>query len=67
MLIHVRKTYPDLPFALEGKSGWLKWLHQTRAKEYYGADYEILTSRIDWVKSHFIDDAEIDRIIYELF
>ena len=67
ILIHIRKTNPDLPFALEGKSEWIQWLHTARAREYYGSDYVILTRRIGWVTSHFIDDAEIDEIIDELF
>ena len=67
MLIYIRKKYPDLPFALEGKSEWLQWLLGTRAREYYGTDYEIITNQIGWATTHFIDDAEIDKIIDELF
>lgn len=67
MLIDIRETYRDLPFALEGKSEWLQWLLGTRAREYYGADYKIVTNQIGWAISHFIDDAEIDKIIDELF
>jgi hypothetical protein len=56
-----------LHFALEGKSRWLQWLNDTRAKKYYDADYEILAHRTGWVTSHFVDDSEIEEIIDELF
>ena len=67
MLIDIRRACPGLPFVLEGKSEWLRWLNGIRAKQYYNADYRIITRRIGWATSNFVDDAEIDEIIDELF
>jgi hypothetical protein len=64
VLIDIRESYPNLPYALEGKS---EWLARASGREYDPFERRTIVNQIRWVKDYFVDDPEIDAVIDEIF
>jgi hypothetical protein len=64
VLIDIREHYPNLPYALEGKS---EWLIRASGRDYSAFERSTAANQIRWVRHNFVNDPNIDTIIDELF
>jgi hypothetical protein len=64
VLIDIREIYPNLTYALEGKS---EWLTRTTSRDYNPLDRMMIKNQVRWVKDNFVTGPEVDALIDEIF
>lgn len=64
MLINLRERFPDVSFALEGRS---EWLVETSGRNYHPFERQTVKNQIRWVKHNFTDDDDVAHLIEVLF